>query len=95
MTHEEFHTNEMKICMQAGGIAGGVAAAITNPLEAITVAVQVNPLNGIGQIIKTEGLSLITKGLTPRVTYNVCQSVIFFSLIKHIEKSFDVKLEDD
>lgn len=42
MTHEDYHASEMKICMQAGGLAGGVAAAITNPLEALTVAVQTN-----------------------------------------------------
>ena len=39
MTHEDFHAHETKICMEAGALAGGIAAAITNPLEALTVAV--------------------------------------------------------
>jgi hypothetical protein len=40
---EEFAKNEFKINMQAGLVAGVVAAASTNALEAITVAKQTNP----------------------------------------------------
>jgi solute carrier family 25 iron transporter 28/37 len=58
--------------MQSGALAGGIAAALTNPLEAITVAKQTNPLSKVGQIIREEGMGLLTKGLTPRITYNVC-----------------------
>jgi len=39
MTHEDFHANETKICAQSGALAGGIASAITNPLEVVTVAV--------------------------------------------------------
>ena len=33
--------------MKAGALAGGIAAALTNPLEAITVAVQTDSKKGI------------------------------------------------
>ena len=95
MSHEDFHNNELIISMQAGAIAGAIAAAITNPLEAITVGMQTNSQGSIGKIIRGEGIGLITKGLVPRVVYNTCQSLIFFSLIKKIEQAFNVKLEDD
>ena len=56
--------------MQAGLFAGIVAAAATNALEAITVAKQTNPEVNLNKMIRKEGVSLLTKGLGPRVAYN-------------------------
>jgi hypothetical protein len=53
--------------MQAGLFAGIVAAAATNALEAITVAKQTNPEVNLNKMIRKEGVSLLTKGLGPRV----------------------------
>jgi hypothetical protein len=38
MPLEVYHKRELFINMFAGGVAGGIAAAFTNGLEAITVA---------------------------------------------------------
>jgi hypothetical protein len=38
MPAEDFHRREFFINMAAGGTAGAIAAAVTNSLEAITVA---------------------------------------------------------
>ena len=56
--------------MQAGLLAGVIAAASTNALEAITVAKQTNPDRNLIKMIKQEGVSLMTKGLMARVSYN-------------------------
>ena len=56
--------------MQAGLLAGIIAAASTNALEAITVATHTNPDKNLIKMIKLEGVSLMTKGLMARVAYN-------------------------
>lgn len=63
----EFKKQEIYINMQAGLFAGIVAAAATNALEAITVAKQTNPEVNLNKMIRKEGVSLLTKGLGPRV----------------------------
>ncbi len=67
---DEFKNQEFKINMWAGLSAGVFAAAVTNSLEAITVAKQTNPSVNLRQMIQKEGTSLLTKGLIPRVCYN-------------------------
>ena len=47
LSKDEYHNRETIICMKAGALAGGIAAALTNPLEAITVAMQTNAKNSI------------------------------------------------
>lgn len=81
--------------MQAGLVAGVVAAASTNALEAITVVKQTNPDKNLLKMIKQEGTSLMTKGLLPRVVYNAGQSVLFFNLVLYIGKVYNVELSED
>jgi len=54
----------------AGLLAGSIAAGATNGLEAITVAKQTSPDTNISKLINRERLSLLTKGLLPRIYYN-------------------------
>ena len=56
--------------MQSGLLAGVIAAASTNALEAITVAKPTNPDRNLIKMNKQEGKSLITKGPMDRLTYN-------------------------
>lgn len=81
--------------MQAGLFAGVIAAASTNALEAITVAKQTNPDKNLIKMIKKEGVSLMTKGLTARVAYNSMQCAFFFNLVLYIGKFYDVELNED
>lgn len=69
MKHEDYHKYEFFLNMVAGGIAGAIAAAVTNPFEAVTVAVQTNNAV-IMDLIRKEGVNLLTKGLAARIYYN-------------------------
>lgn len=52
-------------------MAGSIAAAITNPLEVITVNKQTDYNFNIRKFVKKEGFfNLMTKGIVPRVSYN-------------------------
>ena len=70
------------------------AAACTNSLEAITVAKQTNPDTVIRKLIQEQGMSLFTKGLMARISYNAGQSVVFFNLVLYIGKLYNVELSD-
>jgi hypothetical protein len=76
-------------------MAGAIAAAATNGLEAVTVIKQTAPETNLLNLVRNEGVSLMTKGLVPRVVYNGAQSALFFALVGIIEKEFNVKLDDD
>ena len=68
---------------------------MTNGLEAVTVAKQTNPETKIMEMIREDGLKLLTRGLPARVVYNGGQSLVFFNLVLYIGKLFDVELSDD
>lgn len=95
LSPEVYKQRETPITCMAGAIAGCVAAALTNSLEAITVVKQTNPDANIGQLIQKERFSLLTKGLFARVYYNGFQSLFFFTLVMQIGKIYDVELNDD
>ena len=92
---EGFKSRELSVNCLAGLLAGVVAAALTNGLEAITVAKQTNPQINLIEMIGKEGRQLLTKGLMPRLYYNAAQSVVFFNLVLYIGKLYDVELSDD
>jgi hypothetical protein len=78
----------------AGFAAGSIAAALTNSLEAVTVAKQTNPQTNVLKMIKEDGTKLFTRGLTSRVLYNGGQSFVFFSILLQIGKIYNVELSD-
>ena len=65
-----FAARELPINCLAGFLGGVVGAALTNSFEAVTVAKQTSPNLNIWNLIKTERLSLLTKGVWARVYYN-------------------------
>jgi hypothetical protein len=61
----------MKINVFSGCTAGSIAAALTNPLECITVNKQTTQDFKIKEFINKEGLyNVITRGMVPRVAIN-------------------------
>lgn len=75
----------MRINFLCGLIAGSIAAAVTNPLECITVNKQINDDFKVMDYIKKEGfVNFCLKGIGPRVAYNGAQSIIFFTLVLKI-----------
>ena len=96
LSDSEFKNQEMKINFLGGFVAGVVAAALTNPLECVTVNMQTTDNFKIGKFIKEEGAwNICIKGLTPRVAYNGAQSLLFFTLVKVIGNIYDVDLGED
>lgn len=71
-----------------------MAAALTNSLEAVTVAKQTNPQTNVLKMIKEDGTKLFTRGLSSRVLYNGGQSLVFFSILLQIGKLYNCELSD-
>lgn len=71
MTEKEFKTKEMQFNVGASLIAGSISAAVTNPLEMITVNKQTDASFKIKEFIEREGIkNVCVKGIVPRVAYN-------------------------
>jgi hypothetical protein len=87
---EHFQDTELRVNCIAGFAAGSIAAALTNGLEAVTVAKQTNPQMNVLKMIKEDGTKLLTRGLTSRVLYNGGQSFVFFSILLQIGKLYSV-----
>lgn len=73
----------------SGGIAGGIAAAITNPLDCIKTALQTKGITknenmkhvtgfktATRALFKESGMSAFTRGLKPRIIFNVPSTAI-------------------
>jgi len=93
-TPEEFELKEVYCNMIASTWAGAIASAMTNCLEVVTVNKQTNPELKIMEMVRAQGLRLLTKGLLARVYYNSMQSVVFFNLVLYIGKKYNVELSD-
>lgn len=79
---KEFKSKEMSVNVGASLIAGSLAAAVTNPLEMITVNKQTDSRFNIKDFVHREGMwNVCVKGIVPRVAYNGFQSIMFFTLV--------------
>ena len=92
---ETYARREIPVTCFSGFCGGVIGAAMTNALEAITVAKQTDPKTNIRKLITQEGASLLTKGIMARICYNGAQSLLFFTLVMVIGKAYDVELNDD
>lgn len=92
-----------------GSIAGGLAAAITNPLDIVTVrlmtqGVQLESahgtrlfgiMHGLAQIYRAHGICGLWKGTTPRVLNVVPQTGLSFAIYETMKQYFvDLDLEN-
>jgi len=75
-------------------LSGTIASLSTNWLEVITIRKQINAAVTIREIWNQERFALFVKGLTPRLTFNVCQSVMIFLILDHICRFINVQFED-
>ena len=91
----EFEKKEQQVNMFAGFLAGAVSSGLTNSFDMVTINKQTNPDLKIMEMIKTERFNLFTKGLLARVYYNSMQSLVFFHLVLHIGKIYNVDISDD
>lgn len=93
---EKMKANEMWVNLGSSLFAGCLAAAVTNPLECITVNKQIQTDFILKDFIRQQGLwNICMKGIVPRVVYNGSQSMLFFTLVLQLGKIYDVELGDD
>src|SRR5687768_2730512 len=86
---------EAQHIVQASLISGMMAALVTNCLEVFVVRKQAETGQTIMEIIKSEGTSLFTKGLTAKLILTGGYSIIFFTSMNRIGKYFNINLSDD
>jgi hypothetical protein len=91
----DFKQHETQFNMLSGFLGGAIGSAITNAFDVITINKQTQPELKIGDMIRQERWNLMTKGLLARVYYNSMQSIVFFHLVLHIGRMYDVELSDD
>ncbi|RLV82952.1 Mitochondrial RNA-splicing protein MRS4 [Meyerozyma sp. JA9] len=73
----------------SGGVAGGIAAALTNPFDCIKTALQTKGIStnsalrnitgfssAVGAMYKQSGIRAFTRGLKPRIIFNVPSTAI-------------------
>lgn len=73
----------------SGGVAGGIAAALTNPLDCIKTALQTRGIttnvhmrtvdgfkSAAAALYKEQGIKAFTRGLKPRIIFNVPSTAI-------------------
>jgi hypothetical protein len=71
------------------------AALVTNCLEVFVVRKQAETGETVRQMIKNEGTSLITKGLTAKLLLTGGYSIIFFTSMNKIGKFFHTNLSEE
>ena len=79
--------------LKASLLSGAIASLATNWLEVITINKQLNPAATISNIMKQEGASMVVKGVTPRLFFNMCQSVVIFFMLDKLCGLFNVNFE--
>jgi len=72
-----------------------ISGTISNCFEVITVRKQIDHSVKFNDLIKEEGLLLLTKGLKPRILTNAIFYLIFFNTSHFYGKLFNVCLTDD
>lgn len=91
----DFEKKEVTLNMTAAFLGGAVGSGLTNAFDVLTINKQTDPKVQLMEIARREGVNLLTKGLLARVYYNSMQSIVFFQLVLHIGKVYDVELSDD
>ena len=91
----DFEKKEVTLNMTAAFLGGAVGSGLTNAFDVLTINKQTDPKVQLIEIARREGVNLLTKGLLARVYYNSMQSIVFFQLVLHIGKVYDVELSDD
>lgn len=83
----------------AGGLAGGLAAAATNPLDVVKTRLQLEGLESatryntsavfpvLSKIVQDEGISALFRGWQPRVLFHIPSAAICWGVYESM-KSF-------
>lgn len=81
--------------MGASLLGGAIGSALTNCFEVLTINKQASSEYNLWQVIKNENVSLLSKGIAARVTYNSMHSIMFFHLIFVMGKIYNVELSEE
>ena len=87
-------SSEYSHLFKASILSGAIASLASNWLEVLTVKKQINPNALILDIFKEERFRILVKGITPRLLFNMFQSVIIFTLLDRLCHSYGVEFDD-
>ena len=92
---KKFQENESKHVMQASLVSGVLAALFTNGMEVIVVRQQSESGETVQQILKQEGIKILTKGLGAKLLLTTCSSFMFFMSMFYAGKVFNTNLSEE
>ena len=81
--------------MQASIFSGMLAALFTNGMEVIVVRSQSETGETVSEILKQEGIKILTKGLGAKLLLTTCSSFMFFMSMHYAGKLFNTNLSEE
>ena len=90
-----FQARENLCVLKASVCSGVIAALFTNSLEVVVVRQQSESGQSVAEILRQEGLKILTKGLGAKLLMTSCSSVLFFMSMTHIGKLFNTNLSEE
>ncbi|XP_022134585.1 mitochondrial substrate carrier family protein E isoform X2 [Momordica charantia] len=86
-----------------GGLAGGLSAYLTTPLDVIKTRMQVQGstlryngwLDAVSTIWRSEGMKGMFRGSVPRITWYIPASALTFMAVEFLRDHFNKRLDDE
>ncbi|XP_070016474.1 uncharacterized protein [Nicotiana sylvestris] len=96
-----YHSNGSIEGLLLGGLAGGLSAYVTTPLDVIKTRLQVQGttlsgwLDAVQKIWMTEGVRGMFRGSIPRITWYIPASALTFMAVEFLREHFNEELDND
>ncbi|OIW15424.1 hypothetical protein TanjilG_12278 [Lupinus angustifolius] len=98
-----WHVNNSFEGLILGGLAGGLSAYLTTPLDVVKTRLQVQGtilryngwLDAICKIWATEGMKGMFRGSIPRIAWHIPASALTFMVVEFLRDNFNEKVPDN
>uniref|UniRef100_A0A2P2PPQ4 Mitoferrin-like n=1 Tax=Rhizophora mucronata TaxID=61149 RepID=A0A2P2PPQ4_RHIMU len=99
----DYHVSNSMEGLVLGGLAGGLSAYLTTPLDVIKTRLQVQGstirykggLDALHSIWTTEGVEGLFRGSIPRITWYIPASALTFMAVEFLRGQFNVRSDND